>query len=474
MIFNSTEFLVFFILVLGAYWLLSRRLQNRFLLVASYVFYGAWDYRFLSLILLSTVVDYIVGHKLHTTEAPKTRKRLLAVSVAVNLAILGFFKYFNFFADSLQDLVGMVGYQFDPFSLSIVLPVGISFYTFQTMSYTIDIYNKKLEPSRNFLDFALFVAFFPQLVAGPIERAVNLLPQIYNKRSFSFDQFSAGIYLIVWGLFKKVVIADNLAITVERIFSQTTGFYGGEVLIGVLFFAFQIYCDFSGYSDIARGIAKTMGFELMVNFNLPYIARNPSDFWKRWHISLSSWLRDYLYIPLGGNRGSELFIYRNLILTMLLGGLWHGAAWNFVVWGLYHGSLLSVHRKFTELRARYIKTPVNYTKPLGWTVSAAVMFFFTLYGWLLFRAESFTQIWNMTLGLIPFGGLDPAFFSEIGKLLFYISILLIVQVGQVATKKLNFILDRPIAVQSAFYLACVYLVIILGAFDGPSFIYFQF
>lgn len=473
MIFNSVQFLVFFLIVLGAFWLMSRKVQNRFLLVASYVFYGAWDYRFLSLILISTIVDYYIGAKLHATESSSNRKRLLAVSVVVNLAILGFFKYFNFFAGSLQDLVGMFGFELSAFSLSIVLPVGISFYTFQTMSYTIDIYKRKLEPSRDFLDFALFVAFFPQLVAGPIERAVNLLPQIYEKRKFDLDQFGAGCYLILWGLFKKVVIADNLAVTVEQVFSKTDGFYSGEVLIGVLYFAFQIYCDFSGYSDIARGIAKTLGFELMVNFRLPYIARNPSDFWLRWHISLSSWLRDYLYIPLGGNRNGNLMTYRNLILTMLLGGLWHGAAWNFVVWGLFHGAILAGHRKYTEIREKYFGPPRKEASWYGVAASVTIMFCFTLYGWLLFRAESFPQIWNMTLNMFPLG-VDATFFNALAKLMVYVSVLVLVQIGQVYTKNLDYILERPVAFQSAFYLACFYLVVVFGAFDGPSFIYFQF
>lgn len=473
MIFNSIEFLVFFVIVLGAYWIMSRKAQNRFLLVASYVFYGAWDYRFLSLILLSTFVDYFVGNRMYAAEASAKRKQLLAVSVVVNLVILGFFKYFNFFAGSLQDLVGLFGFELSTFSLTIVLPVGISFYTFQTMSYTIDIYKGKLEPSRDFLDFALFVAFFPQLVAGPIERAVNLLPQVYKKRKFDLDQFGGGCYLILWGLFKKVVIADNLAVTVDQIFAKSEGFYSGEVLIGVLYFAFQIYCDFSGYSDIARGVAKTLGFELMVNFNLPYIARNPSDFWLRWHISLSSWLRDYLYIPLGGNRHGNLMTYRNLILTMLLGGLWHGAAWNFVVWGLFHGLILAGHRKYTEIREKFSGPAKRKATWYGIAFSVTVMFVFTLYGWLLFRAHTFAQIWEMTVNFVPLG-FDPLFFNALAKLAVYVSVLVLVQIGQIYTKNLEFIVERPVALQSAFYLACFYLLVVFGAFNGTSFIYFQF
>ncbi|NEO92828.1 MAG: MBOAT family protein, partial [Moorea sp. SIO3G5] len=300
MLFNSFIFVLFFIIVYTLYLFLNRnyKAQNILLLIASYVFYGWWDWRFLSLLALSTVVDFTVGKQLQDIKEDRKRKLLLCISLVFNLSLLGFFKYFNFFAESFSSLLQIVGLQVDWVTLTILLPVGISFYTFQTMSYTIDIYRGKLKPISNFLDFALFVSFFPQLVAGPIERATTLIPQIILPRNLNIEQINAGILLIVWGYFKKVVIADNMATIANPIFNNYTQYQGLDVLIGILAFTVQIYGDFSGYSDIARGISKLMGFELMVNFKLPYFALNPSDFWLRWHISLSTWLRDYLYIPL--------------------------------------------------------------------------------------------------------------------------------------------------------------------------------
>ena len=317
MLFNSLEFLVFFALVYGLYRVLGHRGQNRMLLLASYVFYGAWDWRFLSLILISTLVDYQAGLKIASSDQRGQKRFWLFCSVATNLSLLGFFKYFNFFAENLAGLFGLFGIQLDPVTLRIVLPVGISFYTFQTMSYTIDIYRGKLAPTRSLPDFALFVAFFPQLVAGPVERARNLLPQILAPRTVTREGFFQGCFLIGWGLFEKVFIADNLARIVDPVFATDGSWGGATILLACYAFAFQIFCDFDGYSNIARGIGKCLGFEIMINFNLPYFAVNPSDFWKRWHISLSSWLRDYLDIPRGGIRSGTWMTYRNLALTML-------------------------------------------------------------------------------------------------------------------------------------------------------------
>lgn len=300
MLFNSLQFILFFTVVYFIYIHLQRKKQNVILLIASYVFYSAWDYRFLSLIFISTVVDYYCGMRIYRSSGTSSKKWFLIISLVTNLGILGTFKYFNFFIGSLSDFFHL----FDVFTsfsaFAILLPVGISFYTFQTMSYTIDIYYRRMKPCTNLIDFALFVSFFPQLVAGPIERAKNLLPQIQTTRHINYVNIANGLYLVIWGLFKKVVIADNLAVTVENAFMKNTAFLPNEVFIGVLFFTIQIYCDFSGYTDIARGIAKSMGFELMLNFNLPYFAKNPSEFWRRWHISLSTWLKDYLYVPMGG------------------------------------------------------------------------------------------------------------------------------------------------------------------------------
>jgi len=336
-VFNSLQFFLFFAVVYSLYLAFNHKWQNRMLLVASYVFYGTWDWRFLSLIVISTIIDYYCGIKIDEITDAKKRKQFLAISIVANLSMLGFFKYFNFFAENLQALCCFFGFQVQPHFLNIILPVGISFYTFQTMSYTIDIYKGQLKPTRKFFDFALFVSFFPQLVAGPIERASHLLPQILSKRKVTIDKFCEGCYLIFWGLFLKVFVADNLARLVDPIFASDPPYNGVKVLLGLYAFAFQIFGDFAGYSNIARGLGKCMGFDIMVNFNLPYFVTNPSDFWRRWHISLSTWLRDYLYIPLGGNKKGTLFTYRNLAITMFLGGLWHGAAWTFIIWGAYRG-----------------------------------------------------------------------------------------------------------------------------------------
>ncbi|MDH5528867.1 MAG: MBOAT family protein, partial [Paracoccaceae bacterium] len=321
MLFSELTFWAFFAIVMAAYLVLPHKAQNRMLLVASYVFYAAWDWRFLSLILLSTFVDYLVGLALAGTEDERRRKRLLWLSLGINLGMLAVFKYLGFFIDSFQAMLAGIGYEADPLILSIVLPVGISFYTFQTLSYTIDVYRRELKPTRDFLDFALFVAFFPQLVAGPIERAKNLLPNIEMPRVMSWENISRGAVLCLLGLIKKIVIADGLAPSVDAIYSSPDP-SRLDILLATWFFAIQIYCDFSGYTDIARGVAKMLGFGLMRNFAQPYFAANPQEFWRRWHISLSTWLRDYLYISLGGNRGGRWSTYRNLMATMTLGGLW--------------------------------------------------------------------------------------------------------------------------------------------------------
>ncbi len=392
MLFNSLVFFAFLIVVCAVYFALgTRKAQNRFLLVASYVFYGWWDWRFLGLIALSTVVDYAVGQAMKASNDDRKRLRLVRTSVGVNLGILAVFKYFGFFAESTIAALNSLGLEADPVTVHIVLPVGISFYTFQTLSYSIDVYRRKLKPCDDFLDFALFVSFFPQLVAGPIERASALLPQIAKRRQVNWGQIDAGLHLILWGLAKKVVIADNAAIRSDRIFNDMTAYTGGDLVVGALAFTIQIYCDFSGYSDIARGVAKILGFDLMVNFKVPYFARNPSDFWQRWHVSLSSWLRDYLYISLGGNRNGTWMTYRNLALTMLLGGLWHGAAWNFVAWGAFHGAILVLYRLVVPL-GRDPNPEGGAVAWAGMLWRVPVMFAFTVCGWVLFRASSMGDI----------------------------------------------------------------------------------
>jgi D-alanyl-lipoteichoic acid acyltransferase DltB (MBOAT superfamily) len=343
MLFNSFTFVLFLAVVLPLYYLLSHRGQNRLLVVASCVFYGAWSWWFLALLLFSIFIDYSLAHAIHASADDRRRKFLVTVSCVLNLGALAFFKYANFLVGNVTGLLDLLHLPVPPVYLHILLPIGISFYTFHSLSYIIDIYRRVLIPLHSFTDYALYVLYFPQLVAGPIARAHDLIPQLHNPRVVTRDHLVQGCWLILWGFFKKLVIADNLAVVADQIFASTPD-SGVTCLIGVYAFALQIYGDFSGYTDIARGLGKLMGINLAFNFNLPYLARNPADFWHRWHISLSTWLRDYLYIPLGGNRGGPVKTGRNLLLTMLLGGLWHGAAWHYVAWGGYHGLFLIAHR----------------------------------------------------------------------------------------------------------------------------------
>jgi D-alanyl-lipoteichoic acid acyltransferase DltB (MBOAT superfamily) len=462
MVFSSWQFLAFAAIVYPLYYGLSHRWQNRMLLAASYVFYGAWDYRFLALLVISTVVDHVVAHRIAGSADQRTRKAWLMLSLGANLGMLAFFKYFNFFIESATAGLGALGLETTQLRLHIVLPVGISFYTFQTLSYTIDVYRRKLEPAPSVLDFALFVAYFPQLVAGPIERATHLLPQILKPRRFNMAMLHEGLWLISWGLFKKAVIANNLAIVVDRTFATGTVATGGEYLIAIYAFAFQIYCDFSGYSDMARGLAALMGIDLMVNFNHPYAATSPRDFWRRWHISLSTWLRDYLYIPLGGNRGTKWQTYRALVLTMLLGGIWHGAKWTFVVWGVYHGVLLAAHRWLTLDR--------------GWSLpdtravrvaSRVLMFHLVCLGWLFFRADSMAQVGTVLASFAEGGALGSLAVKAIAVLL---PVSVALWLGDSARGGEPRPIGPRLAVVGALWLA----VALLPPSIGQPFIYFQF
>ena len=397
MLFNSLEFLIFLPSVFLLYWFVFQknlRIQNSLLLISSYVFYGWWDYRFLSLIFLSTVVDYFVGLKIHNSNDKKIKKSYLLVSILFNLGLLGFFKYFNFFIDSWIDLLGAIGYeQKSTWTLNVILPVGISFYTFQTMSYSLDIYYGKLKPTKDFISFASFVSFFPQLVAGPIERASNLLPQILTKRVFKYEQGVQGLRLILYGMFKKVVIADSLAPNVDIIFQNYTSFDGGVLLLGLVYFSFQIYCDFSGYSDIAIGTSKLFGFELMSNFKFPYFSRDIGEFWRRWHISLSTWFRDYLYIPLGGSKGGKWLSIRNIFIIFIVSGFWHGANWTFIVWGLIH-AILYIPLFLRGKNRQYTTTIVaegRWFPSLKELFQMGITYFSTMIAWVFFRSETISS-----------------------------------------------------------------------------------
>ena len=471
--FQSFIFLQFFLLFYTSYLLLRRnlKLQNLLLLAASYIFYGYWDWRFLSLLVFSTVIDFIVSKGIYKTSDHNKRKFLLSLSLISNLSILGFFKYFNFFAGSFTNLLGSIGIPANDITLKIVLPVGISFYTFQTLSYTIDVYRRDLKPAKSILDFAVYVAFFPQLVAGPIERATNFLPQISSLRKISLAQVNAGIFLILWGYFKKLVVADNVANIANPIFDNYTQYQGLDILIGILAFTIQIYCDFSAYSDIARGLAKLMGFELMVNFKLPFFAINPSDFWSRWHISLSSWLRDYLYIPLGGNRRGEFNTYRNLFLTMLLGGLWHGAAWNFILWGAYQGFILIVYRML-DRRPEHLD-PWSGKYPMYRVLGKMLlMFILANIGWVIFRSTSLAQI----AYLLTHGGfsLSENSLALLNDLVFFAAPLFIVQLYQYVTKDLLIVPKITSWIRIPLYSFFLMLIFIYGVRTSSEFIYFQF
>jgi len=398
MLFNSFEFLVFAIVVFALYWSASKKnilIQNILIVLASYLFYGWWDWRFLSLILFSSTLDFLIGIKLKNTEEKKVRKLLLYLSLLLNLGFLGFFKYYNFFIDNFISAFSNLGFNLDYHTLKIILPVGISFYTFQTLSYTIDVYRKKLEPTNNYITFLAFVSFFPQLVAGPIERAKNLLPQFLKRRKFDYDIAIDGLRQILWGLFKKVVIADTCAQYANQIFNNSPDYSGSTLVIGAVFFAFQIYGDFSGYSDIAIGLAKLFGFDLKINFSYPYFSRDIAEFWRRWHISLSTWFRDYLYIPLGGSRVNTSRKIFNTLVIFTVSGFWHGANWTFIIWGLLNGLyflpliLTKKNRKHIEIVAHNKMIP-NFRELIG----IATTFFLTTIAWIFFRAENLQHAVN--------------------------------------------------------------------------------
>ncbi len=473
MVFNSLHFVWFFVAVYALYRVLPHRAQNWLLLVSSYYFYAAWDWRFLVLLIGSTVVDYSCGLALGTVEAPRRRRLILVASITFNLTLLGFFKYFNFFADNLHALFGSLGWRVDFVTLRVLLPIGISFYTFVTMSYVIDVYRRQIPPTHDLLDFAVFVAYFPHLVAGPILRASRLLTQIDSPRRITREQMRDGAWLIAWGYFQKVFVADNLASLANFVFDPALHHSGVNILLGVYAFAFQIYGDFAGYSNIARGTSKLMGIELVENFRYPYVVRSPQEFWRHWHISLSTWLRDYLYIPLGGSRGTRWQTRRNLFVTMSLGGLWHGAAWTFVLWGVYQGLLLIAYRSID--RVAWLKTALLGSHPLAYVTGWVVMFHLTCYGWLIFRARSAGQIAGMTRRLLfEFAPATVNVEALLTPLLLYTTPLLIVHACEAYFDDVTIVLRLPAGVRYSIYAATFYLTMLFGNFGGAEFIYFQF
>lgn len=472
MLFNSVDFLLFLPSVFLLYWFVFKKIkfQNLFILFASYLFYGWWDWRFLFLILASTLVDYSIGLLLDKSIENKKRKYLLYTSLVFNLGLLGIFKYYNFFIDNWIYAWSEIGITMHKDSINIILPVGISFYTFQTLSYTIDVYKKKIDPTKNFIAFASFVSFFPQLVAGPIERASNLLPQFFKKREFSYPLASSGMKLILWGFFKKIVIADNCAVFANDIFNNYQDQSGTTLALGAVYFAFQIYGDFSGYSDIAIGVARLFGFKLMRNFNYPYFSRDIAEFWRRWHISLSTWFRDYLYIPLGGSRGSKYKKVRNVLIIFIVSGFWHGANWTFITWGalnaVYFLPLLLTNRN----RNNTDHVSKNSHLPSIKTIfQILVTFCLTTFAWIFFRAE------NMTIAL---DYINRMFSIQDGKNIgfnIFNAIIIIFLALEWISRKSESIQIKNKYLRFLFYIIIIQTILFYSASNKPQdFIYFQF
>jgi alginate O-acetyltransferase complex protein AlgI len=478
MLFNSLDFAIFLPLVFLLYWFVinkNLRLQNTLIVLVSYVFYGWWDWRFLSLIVFSSLIDFIIGIALSKQKKKSYRKGLLITSICVNLGLLGFFKYYNFFLDNLTDAFALFGYSIQTRGLEIVLPVGISFYTFQTLSYTIDVYKNKLQPTKDFIAFSAFVSFFPQLVAGPIERASNLLPQFVTKRTFDYSKAVDGLRQILWGLFKKIVIADSCAEYANIIFENPLHYGGSTLYLGAIFFAFQIYGDFSGYSDIAIGVSRLFGFDLMRNFAFPYFSRDIAEFWRRWHISLSTWFRDYLYIPLGGSKGGVKSKIRNTFIIFIVSGFWHGANWTFIGWGalnaLYFLPLLLKNKNRHNLEI------VGHNQDFP-TLTEVLSIFFTfglvVLSWIFFRLNSITdalfvinKIFSMSIFVIP----------EVRPSITLLILIIFVLLEWISRKR-EFALQDVFGIKNSIGRSFVYLLIFISLFvfssSPQSFIYFQF
>ncbi len=475
MIFNSLPFLVFIAFFLPVYFHLRGQWRLWWCLLASYFFYGWWDWRFLGLIAFSTLVDFFVGQRLSRTEEPNRRKWLLVVSIVVNLGVLAFFKYFNFFAASTAAFLSMLGWQVNWDVLHIILPVGISFYTFQSMSYTIDVYRRKIPATDSLLRFATYIAFFPQLVAGPIVRAAALLPQFQRDHHFRWDNFVIGGTQVLWGFFKKIAIADSLAPFVDQCFQSPHSFAALHLFIGIVFYSFQIYCDFSGYSDIAIGLARIMGFRFPENFRAPYFSQSFSEFWMRWHITLSSWLRDYLYIPLGGNRHGAWRTYRNLMITMVLGGLWHGASWVFVFWGLLHGLYLVGQRLVGPPFGKWL-CAVGMPAVGRRLLNVLIVYTLTNVAWVFFRSPDFGTAMAVFEGVSDWSTFSWSLVINKFQVLkggLLIALLLWVDGTSMRLNWQQLIWRKP-QWQWATWAVMLWLIAFFGTFGANAFIYFQF
>ncbi len=483
MSFASVIFFLFLPIVFCVHWLVpGRRWQNSVLLAASYVFYGWWDWSFCLLMVGSSLVDYFAGILLDKEADNVRRKRILVTALVINITTLGVFKYFNFFVESLQASLAVAGINVSTWTLSVILPVGISFYTFQTMSYTIDVYFRRLKAARNVIDYLTFVSFFPQLVAGPIERATNLLPQFEKLRSFSPDDARDGCRLILFGLAKKLLIADNLAGTVNAAYDNPVASGGAALFLGTICFAFQIYCDFSAYSDMASGSAKLFGIRLMRNFDYPYFSRSITEFWRRWHISLSTWFRDYIYIPLGGNRVSQGKVYRNLFVVALISGIWHGAAWHFVIWGVLHGLFLVAERAFGVPKEPAQEDAAAATALQKFISALRVVRTFALVclAWIFFRAETVPQAVTAVTKILA-GFLQPGFYSDLFTLLklsgavpFLVAFVLVEYLIHHRSWNAAAFVRKPFFVRWSAYTALFWYILLFGAERTETFMYFQF
>lgn len=478
MLFNSIDFLIFLPIVFILYWFVvnkTLKFQNALLFLASYFFYACWDWRFMFLLMFSTLLDYYTGLKMQDAQNLKMKRFWFWLSILVNLGFLGAFKYYNFFIESFAEAVSHIGWHISPFLIRIILPVGISFYTFHGLSYVIDIYNNKIKAERNFIDYAVFVSFFPLLVAGPIERATHLLPQIKRERTFNYDKAVDGLRQILWGLFKKMVIADNCAEFANQIFNNSSDMTGSTLVLGALFFTFQIYGDFSGYSDIALGTARLFGIELLRNFSFPYFSRDIAEFWRRWHISLSSWFKDYLYIPLGGSSGGNWMRIRNTFIIFIVSGFWHGANWTFIAWGVLNALfilpsiILKTNRDNIQIVAKNRMLPT--TKEI---IQISITFSLTVFAWIFFRAENMGHALSYISGI--FSG---TFFTKPMVipvfLLVLISIFMIFEwIGREGEFAISFI-EKKWNKFSRWSLYCL-IIFCIFYFKGTDqqFIYFQF
>jgi D-alanyl-lipoteichoic acid acyltransferase DltB (MBOAT superfamily) len=484
MLFNSIDFAIFLPIVFILYWFASKknlRVQNILLLVSSYFFYACWDWRFMFLLIFSTLLDYFTGIKIYESTNHRKKMFWLWFSVIINLGFLGVFKYYNFFATSIANGLSLLGFQANMSSLQIILPVGISFYTFHGLSYVIDLYKNRIKPERNFVDYSVFVSFFPLLVAGPIERATHLLPQIRKKREFDYSKAIDGLRQILWGLFKKIVIADNCAEYANTIFNNSAAYSGSTLVLGALFFTFQIYCDFSGYSDIALGTARLFGIDLLKNFAFPYFSRDIAEFWRRWHISLSSWFKDYLYIPLGGSRGGMWMKIRNTFIIFLVSGFWHGASWTFIVWGFLNALyimpsiIFDTHRNNLDTVAKGKLLPT--VKEIS---SIGITFGLTVFAWIFFRANGMSHALSYVSGIFSASLFTLPKFIGMSEALTTIILVVIFMIVEWIGRENQYALEiiktvRSKVIRWSFYLVILLTVYFYGNFgETVEFIYFQF